>query len=107
RMRIGPNIADPTGAQMDENGNRTNGESSDAYPGEFEITLRNPAALPLCEGFESGPVGLSSWSFVTFDGVTEAGTISVGNTGPVPSPWLSCALVPYRGSNCLSLRTPP
>ncbi|MCY2990031.1 MAG: tandem-95 repeat protein, partial [Planctomycetota bacterium] len=65
RIEIGPNVADTVGNLMNQDGDSTNGETSDFFADTLELS-GTIAALPLTETFESGSVDSldTYWSFV-------------------------------------------
>ncbi|MHB1034108.1 MAG: Ig-like domain-containing protein [Pirellulales bacterium] len=70
RVTIGPNVNDPAGNAMNQDGDSALGELNDAYQGTLRV-LSLAAAVPYLEGFESGGIdGLPAWSFSTADGGT-------------------------------------
>ncbi len=78
-LRVGPNIADLSGALMDENGNTLQGEPADAFFGQFVVTNSAPASFPVVEGFEGGPDSLIGWSF---DSVFTPGSVFTTDNAP-------------------------
>ncbi len=82
-ITIGPTVLDLNGQLMDQDGDATNGESTDAFANQITIVSPSPAAaLPLLESFDAGSIDLvgSYWSFAR-----TAGIIRVVSTAHSPA----------------------
>ncbi|MEI8122440.1 MAG: DUF2341 domain-containing protein [bacterium] len=85
---VGPDVEDTVGRQMNQNGNGTNGEQSDAFVSKFTLTGTS-VGIPYVQSFESVTLdSLAGWSFDR----TGGGAITIAPESPL-----------VTGSNCLKI----